>query len=1088
MAEAILGSLVGSIGKHLVSLLSEEIRLADDVKLELQNLGDKVSIIQGVLGDAENRQIDARDVKAWLEQLKQVAYEADDLLDDFSTEVLRRGRTASMVRTFFSSSNQLTYAHNMAYEVTNINKRIEVILQSRKDFELPRINNLPNWADNHVRPQTFSYKPELSVIGRDQDKKEVIKFLLNPDFEDDVSIFPIVGIGGLGKTTLARLVFNDEGVKNYFKELKVWLCISTNFVVEDILRKIVEECNGKIESDYINTNELHKKIDALLRGKRFLIVLDDVWNDNRREWLNLQGYLNCGARGSKILVTTRSPSVAKTMAANYHKLSGLSEMESLSLLMRMAMKQDDEWKNQNLETIAKDIFNKCVGVPLAITTFGRLLLHRGNTEEEWLRFKNKDLARLPQNEDDIMPSLRLSYVFLPSYLKPCFAYCKLFPKDYELDPAQLIRLWVAQGFIKVQRNNEETLENVGQQYFQELVSRSFFQDLECDILGNVIRCKMHDLMHDLAESVADEDWIAIDTSKPGQVDLPEARHESILAMKDHNQLKKLKDKKIRSLLCSYEGGSFDFSFTLDLCLFGNLRALCLRGFGMKVPRSIGKLKHLRSLDLSGNRRMTSLPNSVGKLCNLETLILKDCGKLKSLPSGITKLGNLRELDIAGCTALTHMPRGIRGLSNLQLSTFVVGEKCNGNAARINELEGLAALRKGLKISRVEKISSEESFSVEKLDLQDLELDWTAYEENHKEGAEKVLERFRTNQNLKSLSINGYPGRQLSSWIFQMQMLVIIKISDFHRVRYLPPLDQLPSLKIISLSYSESLEWIELSENSMRLQINLFPSLEKVQFTGLIKFKGWERKRTMRMEDEEGIKEDSSSLSVIPIFFDKVTALEVDYPSRFSFMRGDRQLQLVGMEYKILQEMCGQYQEAPSTDPSSSSRITFIPISSIPLPRLTSLSLSYLTDTEHMPVELFQSLPSLKFLEIKSCPRLKSLPGKAILRGLISLESLRISHCDELDFSTEEEGNTNGDEGGEGTQAHRDSSTVLSSLESLELFKCTNMKALPEWFFQLTSLNNLCIRYCEDLSLKCKRDKGEYWPKISKMGIQKVFII
>ncbi|OWM86855.1 hypothetical protein CDL15_Pgr015891 [Punica granatum] len=331
MAELILGPVVESITGHLLSLVSQEIGLARGVKVELQKLQSTVSAIAALLCEAERRQVQAADLKDWLKKLEDVLYDADDLLDDFSTEVLRRrgvvgggNRILNEVGFFFSSSNQLVYADKMAHRVKDIRERIDAISNDRVRFQLAESSNLVSLVENRVTRETYPYEPQPYVIGRDTDKKEVIEFLLNPDFEENVSVLPIVGFGGLGKTTLARLVFNNDSVKEYF-ELKLWVCVSTNFDVKDILGKIVRECIAslnmnelrnllgeeldgkddmmKMSRDQIlekvlakltNMDELQRKLGEVLDGKKYLLVLDDVWNENRREWLNLESFLQNG--------------------------------------------------------------------------------------------------------------------------------------------------------------------------------------------------------------------------------------------------------------------------------------------------------------------------------------------------------------------------------------------------------------------------------------------------------------------------------------------------------------------------------------------------------------------------------------------------------------------------------------------------------------------------------------------------------------------------------------------------------------------------------------------------------------------------
>ncbi|OWM86729.1 hypothetical protein CDL15_Pgr015765 [Punica granatum] len=1021
MADLILGSIVDSITEHLVSLIAQQIGLTCGVKRELKKLQGTVSAIAALLREAEKRRIEAEDVKDWLQKLKVVVYDADDLLDDFSTEALRRPivaggvkRVLNEVRIFLSSSNQLVYACMMAHRVKEIRERIDAIKSDRSDFKVEGNdgNTLGISVENQPRPETSPYEHERYVVGRDEDIKEVIKFLLNPDFEENVSILPIVGIGGLGKTTLARQVFNNESIKEYFS-VKLWVCVSTNFDAEEIMRKIVRESTLGKEHRDLKGAELIRKVREELDGKKFLLVLDDVWNENRSKWLELEGFLMNGAKGSKILVTTRHLRVAKTMKPPpYYELRGLLEDQSLALLMRMAGKQEHEWKTQNLEEIAKEILKKCAGVPLAIKTIGRLLVFLRDTEEDWLNFKDNDLSTINQEEGDIMPSLKLSYDFLPSHLKQCFAYCCLFPKDYELDPSELIHLWMAQGFIKPLGNRKTQLEDVGHDYFMELLLRSFFQDIEEDPDGNIVRCKMHDLMHDLAQSVAGDNCITIDSSHEKK--LPQgARHVStndLVVLKGQFE----KDRRIRSLLFTNEKNYIDIY--LDVSCFRNLRALRVHMARITViSSSIGKLKHMRSLDLSWNH-FQYLPNSISGLCNLETLNLRGCWCLERLPRGLTKLVNLRQLDVSECPELTHMPRGIGNLTNLQmLVAFKVGEdSIRDDAAGLNELSKLTGLRKGLTIECLERVRSvpsglEASFPIEKLALQSLELRWHYIYST--EADAEVLERLRPHPDLKKLSIVAYGGVQPSSWISQLHKLVEFEFRDYFGRVHLPPLDQLPSLKRIFLFSLSELQWIELSESeSGTPPSNSFPSLEEIRLKSLPKFRGWERRRTRRRrsssrieQDEEAIQEeeDDDSLLMLPLFSHKVK-VTIDVCPTFSYMHG-QELHLKKTSTRIIKQLLRNLTSASLSSSSSSSRITLISPSSISLLALTGLTISEVEDLEHLPVELFQSLPSLQSLAIKHCPRLKGPPVWAILRYLTSLESLTIIWCPELDLSTGESG-------------------------------------------------------------------------------------
>ncbi|OWM86728.1 hypothetical protein CDL15_Pgr015764 [Punica granatum] len=438
---------------------------------------------------------------------------------------------------------------------------------------------------------------------------------------------------------------------------------------------------------------------------------------------------------------------------------------------------------------------------------------------------------------------------------------------------------------------------------------------------------------------------------------------------------------------------------------------------------------------------------------------------------------------------------------LHVTTFKVGEdSIRDDAAGLNELSKLTGLRKGLTIeclARVRSVPSglEASFPIEKLALQSLELRGDHF--YSKKADAEVLERLRPHPDLKKLSIVGYGGVQPSSWISQLHRLVEFGFGHYYgRVR-LPPLDQLPSLKRIYLFSLSELQWIELSESESETPpSNSFPSLEEIRLESLRKFRGWERRRMRRRsssrvgQEEEDIQEeveeeDDDSLLMLPLFSHKVK-VTIDLCPTFSYMHG-QELHLKKTSTRIIKQLSRNLTSALL---SSSSRITLISPSSISLLAPTGLTISEAEDLEHLPVELFQSLPSLQSLAIKDCRRLKGPPVWAILRYLTALESLTIYDCPQLDLSTgESEYQEDMPEGP--TYKLRElkfrwiwnMGTLpwwiqhLTNLESLKIEFCLNLRAFPEWFPQLTSLKRLEI--CgEKLIRRCRRNIGEDWPKIS----------
>ncbi|KAG8646301.1 hypothetical protein MANES_10G141533v8 [Manihot esculenta] len=384
-----------------------------------------------------------------------------------------------------------------------------------------------------------------------------------------------------------------------------------------------------------------------------------------------------GAIGSRILVTTRSKRVALAMGVDSpYALQGLTEDQSWDLFEKLAFREGTGRVNSNLIEIGKEIAKKCKGVPLAIRAIGGIMQLR-SSESEWLSVLENELWKVFESDGDISQVLKLSYDVLPYHLKQCFAYCTMFPKDYEFRKDRLIQLWMAQGYVQSRGQNEnENAEEIGEGYFNELLFRSFFQEYNYCY-------KMHDLIHDLAQSIAgDSCFVANDNTKfPDRV-----QHVFSGNLSFEECFRQLKNKGLRTLFCP----CFCDGLRLNLdSIFSNCRSIRALSFGRNIyglPDSIGKLKYLRYLEFSSSK-ISSLPNCICSLYNLQTLILWECWGLKELPTDMRRLICLRQLINIGCSRLEFMPLGLGRLTNLQtLSTFVVGSDQGRRCSSLNELK------------------------------------------------------------------------------------------------------------------------------------------------------------------------------------------------------------------------------------------------------------------------------------------------------------------------------------------------------------------------------------------------------------------
>ncbi|XP_057991512.1 putative disease resistance protein RGA4 [Hevea brasiliensis] len=970
MAEGVLFDIAGEIIRKLGSRALDEIGLWWCVKDELRKLEATVSSIHNVLLDAEEQQIYNRQVKGWLGRLQEVFYDADDLLDDIATEALRRqvmtgNRLTKEVSLFFSSSNRLVYGFKMGHKIKALRERLADI-EADKQFPL----EVRTWE------RGYTTMGDKVVIGREGDKNAIIEVLLASNSKENVSVLSIVGIGGLGKSTLAQLIFNDERIKNYF-ELRIWVCVSDIFDVKMIVRKILESATGT-KSEDLELEALKSQLGNIMYSKRYLLVLDDVWNENSERWDNLKKLLEGGSSGSKILVTTRSERVARICSTLKPYVMGcLSPDESLSLFLHAAL-TGQKLKDSKTNKIAEGIVKKCFGVPLAIKTIASVLYFK-DPEREWLPFLENDLSKIAQNENDILSILKLSYDHLSSHLKHCFAYCALFPKAYVIDVKKLIHLWVAQGFIE-SSSSSLCIEDIGLQYFKELWWRSFFQEVEWDEIGNVKSCKMHDLMHDLATSVAGKSICIIYSEVDKSV-----RHVSFdfHSYSSHQIPVELSiARKLRTFLLP-RPKDFDEVKAHELSIaevivsnFRELRVCDMSGAKIEnVSNSINRLKHLRYLDVSNNFGIRTLPDSILELQNLQVLKVSSCYRLKELPKDIKKLINLRHLYCDDCWSLTHMPRGLGQLTSLRtLTWFVVAEDNSAakNVGGLNELNSLNNLRESLEIRKLGYVKNGiiNHNIKEKSLLQSLSLcSDRYYDDANVDNEEMAFQNLQPHPNLKRLVMEGYRGTRFPSWVSSLTNLVNIKLKKC-RCQHLPPLDQIPSLQNLEIWELNDLEYIEIEGQAS----TFFPSLKYLQLLFCSKLKGWRKKR----DDDD--RDDSTTISISELLqfpclsqFTCVDCPNLSWIPQFPSI--GELLQLRGVSEQLVKQIF--------TISTSSSIVP-------PLSKLKQLIIWGIEDLEFLPPDGLQNLTSLQRLLIVGCPRLTSMPQE--MRSLPSLQELKIDDC------------------------------------------------------------------------------------------------
>ncbi|XVF06758.1 hypothetical protein REPUB_Repub06bG0078200 [Reevesia pubescens] len=703
----------------ILSMLENEASLLSGVGAEINEIKLELNSMRSFLEDADDRtRAPSKTENDWVAGVREIASQVEDIIDKYMYDMNKQQQWKGELASFFLKGvhfpQNLWWKYKLGRKLRDINEKIKSIPErsqrygvyqlegSRRDrrTEGRLVGNYDlNWLKNESESSLFVKDDDL--VGIKKTQRELLGWLTNGgDLER--TVISVTGMGGSGKTTLVANTFNKQIVKQHF-DFCAWTTVSQQYAIEDLLRSMIREIYKKNnEQTPLNLNtlsyrDLGEKLVKYLQARRYLIVLDDVWSLNL--WQQISRVLPNGRNGSRVMLTTRIGEVASFqfgITNHVLELKPLRDNEAWTLFCMKAFPSNLGQCPPYLDSLARNLAEKCKGLPLAIVALGGLLSSK-KFIAEWRIVHDNLTWELSYNPElgAVKCILLLSYYHLPYRLKHCFLYCCIFPEDYLIRRNRLIRLWMAEGFVEPV--NGATPEVVAERYLMELISRGLLQVTKRNESGRPQACKMHDILRELAVSISEaEKFVAISDTKEAVVE-DNGIHRLSIVVKDGEMKARKGISQLRSLFVFSVDEISKSSFTRLPSGFKLLTVLDLQDAPInQLPTEMVNLFNLRYLNLT-RTQVKELPKSIGELCNLQSLFLKET-QIEELPPGIVKLKNLRHLivyrfNVKGTDfdrwVSMRVPSDIFLMKNLQVLTFAeAGDSFIKNLSKMTQLKRL----------------------------------------------------------------------------------------------------------------------------------------------------------------------------------------------------------------------------------------------------------------------------------------------------------------------------------------------------------------------------------------------------------------
>jgi len=1114
---ALVSGILNIVGTKLAPLVTKRFSSIAGVTKDLQDLQDLVEDIKIWLERVGSRALENERSSNWLKRLKEAAYDAEDLVNEFHIKSEKHGANVAgdnsvVIKYLWRKPKSILFECKTAQEIKKIKKRLDEIVKGRSDYStiansMPVVHPVQHINKMIGEVALWTIVDETLIFGRDQEKDLVITELTEASLQQKIKIVSVIGLGGSGKTTLAKLVFNDSAIQNHFEAI-LWVHVSREFSVQKLVEKLFEAITDD-KADHLPLQRVSRTISDKLAGKRFLLVMDDVWTEDRIDWEQFAVHLKSGAPGSCILLTTRNRQVAEVVdSACTFDLPLLSEVDSWKLFQQ-SFGISMEALDPEFRELGKEIVKRCGGMPLAIKSLAGVLCGKKRIEE-WQSIRESNLLDAEEKQDNVSACLRLSYFNFPHHLKHCFTHCSILPRGHLIYKRRLIYQWIAHGFVTT--NQAQQPEDVGIDYFNFLLKVGFLQDTIQRPYDSDVGYKMHDLVYDLARQILRDELVS---EKATSDQIKGCRYLSLTSCTSPVDRKLF--NKVHALYVSRGNPAFDKRINKRSCV----RTIILeRISAASLCLYLSKFELLGYLEIS-NVKCEVLPEAISHCWNLQAIHMIDCNRLANLPQSIGKLKKLRTLVLDGCWKISTLPQSICGCDDLQ-SLYVKGSKMEDIPQSIWKIEKLRVLWFCANVL-LEQFASVQHFG-KICNLQTITLSYCSLQH--------VPQCITLLTHLEHLDLEGCRELvELPEGIANLKMLQVLNLYRCNKLRGLPA-------GCAQLTHLHKLGLFVIGESTTHARISELENLDKLngelQIKNITHVKNPDDAVKANLRKKNGIRKlsldwhsrswvefgDSDTEELVFVELRREEELLLHMEKDLRLLNGleppseIQELRVGG--YSGLRLPCWMTKQSDSFDLADMHMLK----KSKPLPfsHLTKLVLENLPNLEHL--QGLVDLPAIKILELRALPKLDLLTFTADVADgkeevdlqchFPSLLELVIGDCSKLNVKTyfplslqklTLEGSNEpllslgsffrcpGD-------AHEDDESCSSSyitevktdpcrltqlklgkligssgwevlqhltgLRDLEINRCNELRQLPETMRGLTCLHRLSLQKCENL--------------------------